>query len=178
MKKIISRRLCCIMLLIVGSSLALSPLTTATTSPAKKVSDRSRTQVNLGSSYSPEPPKQQQRWIEYITKTDLDLPTLVEHANKMPDSIPPRLKVVVFGATGRIGRRIVHRLMSAPIDMDVVAFVRNMVSLFTIMFMIRIGENTEIVKYLNSEHPLLLLTVLGWLTFHTKLGKVRFCIIQ
>ena len=120
------------MLLIVGSSLALSPLTTATTSPAKKVSDRSRTQVNLGSSYSPEPPKQQQqqqRWIEYITKTDLDLPTLVEHANQVPDSIPPRLKVVVFGATGRIGRRIVHRLLSAPVDMDVVAFVRNMVSL-------------------------------------------------
>jgi hypothetical protein len=37
----------------------------------------------------------------------------------------PKPKVVVLGATGRIGRRIVKRLMDVDVDMEVVAFVRD-----------------------------------------------------
>lgn len=44
----------------------------------------------------------------------------------LPAQVPPRPKIVVFGASGKIGRRIIKKLMSASgVDMDVVAFVRN-----------------------------------------------------
>ena len=58
----------------------------------------------------------------------------ISTANQLPDSIPPRLKVVVFGATGRIGRRTIKNLMSSPVDMDVVAFVRNKQKLDTVLY--------------------------------------------
>jgi len=65
---------------------------------------------------------------------DLDSPTLVQQVDIIPDQMPPRPKIVVFGANGRIGRRIIKKLMSAPVDMDVVAFVRDKQKLDTVLY--------------------------------------------
>ena len=67
---------------------------------------------------------QQQLWSEYIYP-DLDIPTATEQDVLYPGQIPPRPKIVVFGASGRIGRRIVKKLLSSGVNMDVVAFVRD-----------------------------------------------------
>ena len=68
--------------------------------------------------------QQQQLWAEYISP-DLDIPTTTEIDVVYPGHIPPRPKIVVFGASGRIGRRIVKKLLSSGVNMDVVAFVRD-----------------------------------------------------
>lgn len=42
-----------------------------------------------------------------------------------PKSIPAKPKIVVLGATGRIGRRVVKQLLELPLDMTIVAFCRD-----------------------------------------------------
>lgn len=140
--------LCWILLvsLYPSSSLALSPLTS--TRPSKTRDSRSsahhhqqcsRTKIHLvapGSSLQPEQPKQprQTRWTEYITP-DIETPTLIQQSEMSADIIPPRPKVVVFGASGKIGRRIIKKLMSASnVDIDVVAFVRDKQKLDTVLY--------------------------------------------
>jgi len=68
--------------------------------------------------------KQQQLWDDYITP-DLEVPTNTLQHVAIPGSIPPRPKIIVFGASGRIGRRVIRKLLDSGIDLDVVAFVRD-----------------------------------------------------
>jgi hypothetical protein len=56
---------------------------------------------------------------------ELEMPTQSLASLLSSPSQAPKPKIVVLGATGRIGRRIVQRLMASGIDMTVVAFVRN-----------------------------------------------------
>ena len=103
----------------------------------------SSTQLSMtysgGSSYSPEPERSQQAqsqkqvWTEYITP-DLEVPTITQQALPQMAQMPPRPKVVVFGASGRIGRRILKKLLNSGVDMDVVAFVRNRKKLEKVLY--------------------------------------------
>mmetsp|Transcript_17424 Transcript_17424/g.37625 ORF Transcript_17424/g.37625 Transcript_17424/m.37625 type:complete len:706 (-) Transcript_17424:31-2148(-) len=84
------------------------------------------------SPYSPEPQQPQQsqtdqrQWNEYLAPTpDFEIPTTTQQEPNTPGQISPRPKIVVFGASGRIGRRIIQKLLSSGVDMDVVAFVRD-----------------------------------------------------
>ena len=62
---------------------------------------------------------------------DVEKEPEIEHptqtwTSRLPPIPPiPKPKIVVLGATGRIGRRIVKRLMASGSDMTIVAFVRN-----------------------------------------------------
>jgi len=88
-------------------------------------SSSSKTTTQL--SMLPEPDRQQpqqQRYTEYMTP-DLEVPTTTQAYTRPPGQMPPRPKVVVFGASGRIGRRILKRLLNSGVDMDVVAIVRS-----------------------------------------------------
>ena len=42
-----------------------------------------------------------------------------------PRSIPEKPKIVVLGATGRIGRNVIRQLMQMKCDMEIIAFVRS-----------------------------------------------------
>jgi len=82
-----------------------------------------------GSSFPNQQPQQQQKqqqqlWDDYITP-DLELPTNTLQHVAIPGSIPPRPKIVVFGGSGRIGRRVIRKLLDSGVDLDVVAFVRD-----------------------------------------------------
>lgn len=70
----------------------------------------------------PKPTKQLDK--DYLT-SDLDVPTITQLQLSPTAIIPPRPKIVVFGASGRIGRRVLRRLLSSGVDMDVVAYVRD-----------------------------------------------------
>lgn len=154
---------CGSILILLAISNALSPLVTTTTTitSATKSSmqrdttrihrsnhHRSYTKLNLSTSsnsFDPESTQkqqqqqQQQRWAEYTYYTDtlspdVNTPTLVQQHIEPPDQIPPTPKVVLFGATGKIGRRILKKLMSAPLDMEVVVFVRNQNKLEEVLY--------------------------------------------
>ena len=134
----------CSILLLFGITYccsALSPLLTTTTTLTKSILTKHynpKTKLNLSSSgssfYPPEPPQQQQqqtptqqqRWAEYTTTTTTpSTPTQIQQHHPPQDQIQPSPKIVLFGATGKIGRRILKKLLSAPLDIEIVAFVRN-----------------------------------------------------
>lgn len=77
-----------------------------------------------GSSIPDQLPQQQQLWDDYIT-LDFEVPTNTLQHVAIPGSIPPRPKIVVFGGSGRIGRRVIRKLLDSGVDLDVVAFVRD-----------------------------------------------------
>ncbi len=74
-----------------------------------------------------------QRWTEYITP-ELEMPTTTQQEPIHDGLIPSRPKIVVFGASGRIGRRIVKKLVSSGVDLDVVAFVRDAKKLERVLY--------------------------------------------
>eukprot|EP00986_Skeletonema_menzelii_P012253 scaffold6677_cov155-Skeletonema_menzelii.AAC.22 len=140
-----------ILLAITKRSSALSPLATITSStksiPSERIRRRTNTKLNLSSGNSdslfdhPSQQSTQQRWAsdyDYTTGTtlspDMDTPTLVQQHIPPPDQIPPTPKLVLFGATGKIGRRILKKIMSAPLDIEVVAFVRNQQRLEEVLY--------------------------------------------
>jgi nucleoside-diphosphate-sugar epimerase len=49
--------------------------------------------------------------------------SVMERISSPPKSSPP--KIVVLGATGKIGRRVIRQLMALESDMTIVAFVRD-----------------------------------------------------
>ncbi len=55
--------------------------------------------------------------MDPITETSFDL--------MGPRSIPAKPKIVVLGATGRIGRNVIRQLMQMKCDMEIIAFVRS-----------------------------------------------------
>lgn len=56
----------------------------------------------------------------------MDRPTETSFDVLGPKSIPAKPKIVVLGATGRIGRNVIRQLMEMKsVDMEIVAFVRN-----------------------------------------------------
>eukprot|EP00984_Skeletonema_dohrnii_P002970 scaffold1010_cov117-Skeletonema_dohrnii-CCMP3373.AAC.1 len=141
---------CSILLLLGVTSYccsALSPLLTTTT-PTKSIltkhNNNPKTKLNLSSSgssfYPPEPPQQkqqtptQQRWAEYTTTTTPSTPTQIQQHHPPQDQIPPTPKLVLFGATGKIGRRILKKLLSAPLDIEIVAFVRSQSRLEEVLY--------------------------------------------
>eukprot|EP00984_Skeletonema_dohrnii_P000767 scaffold221_cov113-Skeletonema_dohrnii-CCMP3373.AAC.11 len=144
----------CSILLLLGVTTyycsALSPLLTTPTTPTKSIltkhNTNPKTKLNLSSSgrsfYPPEPPQQkqqqqpptQQRWAEYTTTTTPSTPTQIQQHHPPPDQIPPTPKLVLFGATGKIGRRILKKLLSAPLDIEIVAFVRSQSRLEEVLY--------------------------------------------
>eukprot|EP00804_Cyclotella_cryptica_P025226 CCRYP_010340-RA/>CCRYP_010340-RA protein AED:0.00 eAED:0.00 QI:175/-1/1/1/-1/1/1/688/455 len=77
----------------------------------------------------PKPLRRQRSLLEPSTPTPQ---TLLE---PLPTSnTPKRHKVVVFGATGRIGRRVLQTLLRSNVDVDVVAFVRNYEKLHRVLY--------------------------------------------
>ena len=74
-----------------------------------------------------------QRWTEYV-KPELETPTATQQEPTYAGIIPPRPKIVVFGASGRIGRRIIKKLLSSGEDIDVVAFVRDAKKLERVLY--------------------------------------------
>mmetsp|Transcript_3679 Transcript_3679/g.7695 ORF Transcript_3679/g.7695 Transcript_3679/m.7695 type:complete len:661 (+) Transcript_3679:56-2038(+) len=87
-----------------------------------------------GEAFSPEPegPKQT-RWADYVT-SDLEAPTITEKEPTPTAQLPARPKIVVFGASGRVGRRVVRKLLSSGADLDVVAFVRDAKKLERVLY--------------------------------------------
>ncbi|KAL3762379.1 hypothetical protein ACHAW5_000641 [Stephanodiscus triporus] len=51
--------------------------------------------------------------------------TATQWETSRSDVVPARPRIVVFGASGRVGRRVLGRLLSSGADIDVVAFVRD-----------------------------------------------------
>lgn len=87
------------------------------------------------SSWQPQPSQPRQWAEEYIATTpDLEVPTFTQKEPSAYGVIPPRPKIVVFGASGRLGRRIVKRLLSSNVDMDVIAFVRDAKKLDRVLY--------------------------------------------
>mmetsp|Transcript_38961 Transcript_38961/g.81888 ORF Transcript_38961/g.81888 Transcript_38961/m.81888 type:complete len:730 (+) Transcript_38961:72-2261(+) len=90
-----------------------------------------------GGSLEPEEPQQQSssttRWAPYIVP-ELEVPTITQQETSPPPSMPKRPKIVVFGASGRLGRRVLQKLLNSGVDMDVVAFVREASKLEEVMY--------------------------------------------
>ncbi|KAL7528664.1 hypothetical protein ACHAWF_002654 [Thalassiosira exigua] len=90
-----------------------------------------------GASYSePEErrPGRRRAWSEYAPPPDAEVPTVTQRDPTRLDQAPPRPKVVVFGASGRLGRRVVRRLLESEMDVDVVAFVRSAQKLERVLY--------------------------------------------
>ncbi|KAL7445146.1 hypothetical protein ACHAXH_007814 [Discostella pseudostelligera] len=124
-------------------------------------------------SNEPQPSSQQaqtkQLWAEYITP-ELDVPTVTELEPNYIDDIPPRPKIVVFGASGRIGRRIVKKLLSSGTDVDVVAFVRDSKKLEQVLYdeedlvlenLVRGGHNDRSGNVVKSSNGPRLKVIVG-----------------
>ena len=81
----------------------------------------------LYNSYSPEPRRDEQEVAQNARQfaVAIDVPTITEKEPTRAAQIPPRPKIVVLGASGRIGRRVLKKLLASGIDLDVVAFVRS-----------------------------------------------------
>ena len=109
----------------------LSPLRSATSNSGRLISRQTRktkAQINHPPtvtlySFSPDlqpEPERSQPLLEPYTPTPL-----VEIETYRVASIPQRPKVIVFGATTSLGRRIVKTLMESKVDVDVVAYVND-----------------------------------------------------
>ena len=76
-----------------------------------------------------------QLWTDYyITTPDIETPTVTDQEPANAAAMPPRPKIVVFGASGRNGRRIVKKLLASGADVDVVAFVRDSKKLERVLY--------------------------------------------
>ena len=63
---------------------------------------------------------------EKYPRSRMDRPTETSFDALGPKSIPAKPKIVVLGATGRIGRSVVRQLMEMKnLDIEIVAFVRD-----------------------------------------------------
>jgi hypothetical protein len=82
------------------------------------------------SGLQPEREPEQKRQLRPLRERPVELSTMTPLPKTQLLEIPTadkiaRPKVVVFGASGRLGRRIIQTLMSSQVDVDVVAFVRD-----------------------------------------------------
>ncbi|KAL3816079.1 hypothetical protein ACHAXA_009717 [Cyclostephanos tholiformis] len=78
------------------------------------------------------PPQPQTEWtknsVAFFPSPDIDShdpSTVTQWEISSPSVAPSRPRIVVFGASGRIGRRVLSRLLSSGKEIDVVAFVRD-----------------------------------------------------
>lgn len=63
--------------------------------------------------------------FDVARKMDSDRPTATEFGRDGPSTAPSKPKIVVLGASGKVGRLCVQKLMESNVDCTVVAFVRN-----------------------------------------------------
>ena len=103
--------------LLPGGILALSPLV--------RYDGTSTTALYSYYSSSPEPRRDEEAQNARQFAVAIDVPTITEREPTRAAQIPPRPKIVVLGASGRIGRRVLKKLLASGIDLDVVAFVRS-----------------------------------------------------
>jgi hypothetical protein len=70
-----------------------------------------------------------------VTDVEIDRPTVTEAIPSVGESTDGRRpKIVVFGASGKIGRRVLGGLLSSGEDIDVVAYVRDRERLVNAMY--------------------------------------------
>lgn len=75
-------------------------------------------EMEIGGEQEEQREKRRRPWMDRPTETAFDA--------LGPRSIPAKPKIVVLGATGRIGRNVIRQLMEMKsVDMEIIAFVRN-----------------------------------------------------
>jgi len=78
---------------------------------------------------------EQEQQREKRPRPTMDRPTETSFDASGPRSIPAKPKIVVLGATGRIGRNIIRQLMEMKsVDMEIVAFVRSYDKAIRVMY--------------------------------------------
>lgn len=68
-----------------------------------------------------------------------------------PKSIPEKPKIVVLGATGRIGRNVIRQLMQVNCDMEIVAFVRNYDKAVRVLYDDRVVASRGTIESNNNK---------------------------
>jgi hypothetical protein len=98
-------------------------------SPRKKRTDRpARVHRSYGDRFRDEDDVQGDRLVpndEISRRLSTDRPTLSRTEVMGPPIVPSKPKIVVLGASGKVGRLVVQQLLESNVDMTVVAFVRD-----------------------------------------------------